>query len=60
MFQIICLDNGKQFYFKASTPYEALNKMKYYLKDDEAIINITETGQYLYFEHNGMTYVIKN
>ena len=64
MFVVTCLDNGKQYYFDAKTPYEALDKAKYYLnlkhKDEDVTINKTESGKHLYFEHYGMTYVVAN
>lgn len=46
------------------TPYQALNKMLYTLniksKDKSAVINKTESGLHLYFDHCGETYAIRN
>ena len=58
--KVFCLDDGSTFLFLAKTAYEALEKMKYTLdlceKDDGAVINKTESGKCLWFEHSGKTY----
>ncbi len=60
MIKVLCLDDGINYYFIAKTPYEAMQKMKYTLdlkeKDDNAVINKTESGRCLWFDHSGKTY----
>lgn len=64
MIPVICLDNGKVYYYDARTPYEAMEKMRYYLNlkatDNDCVINKTETGKHLYIDHCGLTYVVTN
>lgn len=57
--KVFCLDDGSMYTFLARTAYEALDKMRYYLNlkgKDEAVINKTEGGRVLWFEHSGKTY----
>ena len=61
MIRILCLDDSKEYGFNDKlTPYEAMKKMLYTLnlasKDDNAVIQKTETDKTLYFEHKGKTY----
>lgn len=64
MLWVKCLDDGKRCGFVTRTAYEALQKMIYTLnlscKDDNAVINKTESGLHLWFEHSGKTYAIAN
>lgn len=63
MFTVTCLDDGTKYQFVAMSPYDALTKMVYYLNlshYQNVIINKTESGKHLYFEHCGKTYAIKN
>ena len=64
MLRVVCLDDGKHYWFDALTPMEAMRKMKYTLDckyhDKNAVINKTETGTHLYMEHGGKTYAIYN
>lgn len=64
MIYVTCLNNGKRYGMDAKTPYEALSKMKYTLdlsrKDENAVINKTESGLHLYMDHSGKTYVVRN
>lgn len=56
--------NEKYGFSKNDTPYEALSKMLYTLnissEDKAAVINKTESGLHLYFDHRGETYSIRN
>ena len=57
--KVFCLDDGAMYTFLARTAYEALDKMRYFLNlkvKDEAVINKTESGRVLWFEHSGKTY----
>ena len=60
--KVFCLDDGTWYSFSARTAYEALEKMKYTLdlklKDPSAVINKTESGKVLWFEHSGKTYSV--
>ena len=64
MIRVFCLDDGKGYWFIATTPYEALQKMKYTLDlshyDKDAVINKTESGLHLYMDHSGKTYSVRN
>lgn len=58
------VDNGKTMYFDAKTPYEAMQKLKYYLSLNaksakKSTINKTETGNFLYLVFNGETYCVR-
>ncbi len=63
MIPVFCLDDGKQYWFTASTSYEAMQKMKYTLDlshtDKDAVINKTESGMHLYMDHSGKTYIVR-
>ena len=63
MIPVFCLDDGKQYWFTASTPYEAMQKMKYTLDlshtDKDAVISKTESGMHLYMDHGGKTYIVR-
>ena len=57
------LDTGDKYIFTAKTAIEALQKMIYTLNISgkcDAIINKTESGKTLYFEHKGNTYAAVN
>lgn len=60
---ITCLDDGSIYEFVARTPYEAMTMMLYTLnvknEDSYAVINKTKSGLYLWTEHNGKTYVVR-
>lgn len=64
MIPVVCLEDGKTYYFTARTPYEAIAAMLYYLnisrKDPSAIINKTNGGMHLWIEHCGKTYSVYN
>lgn len=60
--KVFCLDDGTMYTFLATTAYEALGKMKYCLNlkgKDNVVINKTESGRVLWFEHLGKTYGVK-
>lgn len=60
MIRVFCLDENKEYWFAAKTPYEAMKKMKYTLdlahKDKNCVINMTPSAKCLYMEHGGKTY----
>lgn len=60
MIRVFCLDENKEYWFAARTPYEAMEKMKYTLdlahKDKNCVINMTPNC--LYMEHSGKTYSV--
>ena len=58
------IDDNKTLYFDASTPYEAMTKLLYYLSlsDGNAkylSINKTESNLFLFVVHKGKTYSTK-
>jgi hypothetical protein len=57
-----CLDNGEEYLMDASTAYEAMRKMLYYLnlskEDKSTTINKTESGLHLWMEHLGKMYAV--
>lgn len=59
MIKIVCLDDNIEYYFIASTPYEAMEKMRYTLDitggDKNANISLYN-GRTLAMEHSGKTY----
>lgn len=61
MFKVTCLDDGRNYYFDAMTPYDAMCKMLYTLNLSnnmhDVTINKTESGKHLWLEHAGKTYV---
>ena len=60
---VINLDTGAEYIFTAKTAYEAMRKMIYTLNISgkcDAVINKTESGKTLYFEHKGNTYSVVN
>ena len=62
-YKVTCLEDNIDYYYISATPYEALFDMKYFINLSEkcdAEIHKTESGEHLYFEHNGKTYVVKN
>lgn len=63
MIYVNCLDDGKSYGFDAKTAYEAMRKMLYTLNikrnDENAVINKTESGLHLWFEHSGKTYAVR-
>ena len=64
MLYVRCLDTGAEFGFVAKTPYEAMDKMRYFLnlkrEDPGATINKTVSGMHLWMDHSGRTYSIAN
>lgn len=58
------LDTGVKYGFVATTPYEAMMKLKYTLdlkmRDPAANINKTESGRCLYMVHNGESWAVIN
>lgn len=59
LIKILCLDNGMEYYFVASSEYEAMQKMLYTLnvsnKDNNAKIELCN-GRTWSLQHNGKTY----
>ena len=58
------LDTGKVLYFYACTPYEAMNKLKYYLScsdksAEKCVINKTQSNLHLYLDFKGQRYSIR-
>ena len=65
MMWVVCLDSGARFGYESSkTPYQALTAALYSLNlkhyDPAAVINKTESGRHLYFDHSGETWSIRN
>lgn len=64
MITVVCLEDGREYGMDARTAYEALSKMKYTLdlehRDNNAVINKTESGLHLWMEHSGKTYAAWN
>lgn len=64
IFKIRCLEDDKLFSIGAETPQEALYNMMYTLNlnkfDKNCKILETNSKKFLYIEHSGKTYVIKN
>ena len=62
MLWVTCLDTGERFGYTSCTPYEALSGLLYTLNlenmDRDAVINKTDSGLHLYFDHSGRTYSI--
>lgn len=63
-YTVYCLDeNMREFIFLASSPYQAMQKMLYTLNlshlDEQATIDITESGLHWTMDHNGKTYSIR-
>lgn len=60
---VYCLDTGEALIFQATTPYEAMRKLLYYLNlskfDGNAVINKTKSNLHLYTVHNGNTWSIR-
>ena len=58
------LDDNTAYSFLASSPYNAMEMMLYYLnlrnRDDSARIKMTNSAQHLYLDHDEKTYAIKN
>lgn len=59
MVKVLCLDDGKKYYFDAFSGFEAINKMLYTLnlsyKDSNAKIELCN-GRTWSLTHNGKTY----
>ena len=59
MIKVVCLDDNTEYYFAASTPYEAMKKMRYTLDitnvDKNANINLYN-ARTLAMEHSGKMY----
>lgn len=58
------IDENKTLYFDSRTPYEAMEKLLYYLSPSngeasKAKINKTETNRFLYVVVKGKTYCTK-
>lgn len=64
MVRVFCLDDGREYYFVAKTPYDAMAKMKYTLDlkhaDEKAQIKPTDSGRCLFMDHTGKTYGVVN
>jgi len=64
MIGVFCLDTKRTLYFDAKTPYEAMEKLIYYLnlshKDPNAKIQLVGKGRHLTVIHNGKTYSVRN
>lgn len=64
MKKVINLDTGEILWFDASTGYEAMTKMLYYLGIGNSISNITIdktiSGNHLYFGYNDETWCVGN
>ena len=64
MIEIRCAETGVKYFFKAKTPYEAMQKMIYTLNlsnnDSSVVINKTDSGLFLWIEHGEKTYFVKN
>ena len=62
LIRVFCLDDGREYYFSAKTPYEAMEKMKYTLDlkhlDGKAKIKPSDSGRCLFMDHTGKTYGI--
>ena len=61
--KVFCLDDGYSYTRLDRTGYEAMEKMRYTLnlsRQEEAVINKTESGRVLYFDHSGKTYSVMN
>lgn len=61
MIAIKNMDTGKNYYFTARTPYEAMRMMREYLsyqneKAKDIVIQKTESNRFLYFIFKGETY----
>lgn len=64
IYPIISVDDNKTLYFNASTAYDAMKKLLYYLSlsnksAENAQINKTETNRFLYVIVGGKTYSTK-
>ena len=58
------LDTHETLTFQASTPYEAMENLIYYLnlnhRDNDAKVCFTKSTLHLYVIHNGNTYSVRN
>lgn len=64
IYPVLNIDDNETLYFSASSPYDAMTKLKYYLglkhKDaSTAAINKTETNSFLFAIIGGKTYSVK-
>lgn len=60
IYPILNLDSGQYLYFQASTPMEAMRKLRYYLKlSKKTKTPIYSTPRCLCLEFNGETYAVK-
>lgn len=61
---IFGLDTHETLTFQAVTPYEAMQKLIYYLnlshKDSAANVQMTKSGLHLFVIHHGRTYSVRN
>jgi hypothetical protein len=59
MKKVLCLDDGREFFFTATSGYDAIQKMLYYLnlshQDNNAKIELCN-GRTWSVVHNGKTY----
>lgn len=59
MYRVFCLEEEKNYYFDADSPYEAIMKMKRYLdishRDNKYTIELCN-GRTLALTHSGKTY----
>lgn len=63
LYYVCCLNDNVKYGYVANTPYEALKKHQYFLglsKKVVSVVNKTDSGMCLYFEHNGKIYSILN
>lgn len=61
-YKVVCLDTGVSYTFMAHSPYNALEKMAYYLNISHNAKNPLMPDLYdktLWFEHNGKTYATR-
>lgn len=64
LYEIRSLDSNIKYGFMATSPYDALLRLRYYLnlhhQDNNAEISMAASGRFLYLDHNGETYYIRN
>lgn len=64
MIEVMCLDTRKRLWFSAKTPYQAMEKLIYYLdtgrKDANAKISLVGGGRVLTVLHSGETWSTVN
>lgn len=64
MIEVVCLDSRQKLWFSAKTPYQAMEKLIYYLdsqrKDKDAKIALVGGGRVLTVLHSGRTWSTLN